>query len=133
MKICQLRETTYNKGVTLSSEDLNLIDGQGLVVDSIDLNDGEGMLIDLEGVVRVAGLEARQLELAVRQGAASTNHVDESESVSGRIVSSIRSRSGRRGVLLVLLNRDDSERSCQTLSTPAQAVDQCRIRTAVYE
>lgn len=46
----------------MSREDLELVDRQRFVIDSVNLNDSEGMLVDLEGVVRITGLETCQFE-----------------------------------------------------------------------
>ena len=41
--------------VALAGEDLDLVDDEGLVVDTVDLDDGHVVTVDLEGVCRVAG------------------------------------------------------------------------------
>ena len=45
---------TYDKGVTLASEDLEGVDTVGLGADAIGLNDGQVVVVDAEDEVRLA-------------------------------------------------------------------------------
>ena len=46
--------TTYDKGVTLASEDLEGVDTVRLGADAVGLNDGQVVIVDAEDEVRVA-------------------------------------------------------------------------------
>ena len=45
---------TYNKRVTLSSENRDGVDDQRLCVHAVGLDDVQGMVVNAEGVIRIA-------------------------------------------------------------------------------
>ena len=45
---------THHKRITLCSENLDGVDGDGVSLDTVGLNDGQLMAVDAEGITRVA-------------------------------------------------------------------------------